>query len=182
MARPVVRDFTYYWSGMSNGHHVKELAIAISSRLQPSVVEVTSVNESIMRLRLRHSLGFISVVAVYAPTEVCETEEKEISYAKIDSVLDQCPCHDALIVLGDFYVKSRKRPRCDHTVFNLEKLKDLTFAQEYAVTVSNRFGVLDTIEDSEELWDTFKRETLEAAKECIGERPRLHLGRDAGKY
>ena len=50
------------------------------------------------------------------------------------------------------------------------------------MTVFNRFGVLDTLEDPEELWDTFKREALEAAKECIGERPRLHLGRDAGKY
>ena len=32
--------------------------------------------------------------------------------------------------------------------------------------------MLDTLEDPEEPWDTFKRETLEAAKECIGERPR----------
>ena len=44
----------------------------------------------------------MSVVAVYAPTEVCETEEKEMFYAKLDSVLDQCPCRDAFIVLGDF--------------------------------------------------------------------------------
>ena len=53
-------------------------------------------------------------------------------------------------------------------MFRLEKLKDLTCAQEYAVIVSNRFGVLDTLEEPEELWDTFKCETLEAGKECIG--------------
>ena len=61
-------------------------------------------------------------------------------------------------------------------MFHLEKLKDLTCAQEFAVTVSNWFGVLDTLEDSEELWDTFKHETLEAAKECIGECPRSWSG------
>ena len=44
--------FTYYWSGMSNGHHVKGLAIGVSSRLQPSVLEVTLVDEHIMRLKL----------------------------------------------------------------------------------------------------------------------------------
>ena len=44
------------------------------------------------------------------------------------------------------------------------------------MTVSNRFRVLDTFEDPEELWDTFKRETFEAAKECIGERPRSRSG------
>ena len=63
-------------TGMSNGHYVKGVAIGISSRLQPSVVEVTPVDERIMRIRLKHSLGFMSVVAVCAPTEVCETEEK----------------------------------------------------------------------------------------------------------
>ena len=84
------------------------------------------------------------------------------------------------------HMKSRKPPRCNHTVFHLEKLKDLTCAHEYAVTVSNRFGVLDTLEDPEELWHTFKLGTLEAAKECIRGPPKvkewLHLGRDAGKY
>ena len=96
------KGFTCYWSGMSNGHHVKGVAIGVSSRLlQPSVVEVTPVDERIMRLRLKHSLGFMSVVAVYTPTEVCETEE-EMFYAKLDSVVDQCSCREALIVLGDF--------------------------------------------------------------------------------
>ncbi|KAG0720099.1 Fanconi anemia group M [Chionoecetes opilio] len=47
--------------------------------------------------------------------------------------------------------------------------------------VSNRFDVLG---DPVELWDTFKRETLQAAKECIGEHPRSRRGfvaRDAGE-
>ena len=42
------KGFTYYWSGMSNGHHVKGVAIGMSSRLQPSVVEVTLVDEHII--------------------------------------------------------------------------------------------------------------------------------------
>ena len=44
----------------------------------------------------------MSVIAVYASTKVCETKEKEMFYGKLDSVLDQCPRRDALIVLGDF--------------------------------------------------------------------------------
>ena len=61
-------------------------------------------------------------------------------------------------------------------MFHLEKLKDLTCAHEYAVAVSNRFDVLGALGDPVELWDTFKRETLQAAKECIGERPRSRRG------
>ena len=59
MARPVVKGFTYYWTGMNNGYHVKGVAIGISSRLHPSVVEVIPVDERIMQLRLKHSLGFM---------------------------------------------------------------------------------------------------------------------------
>ncbi|KAG0728289.1 Craniofacial development protein 2 [Chionoecetes opilio] len=94
--------YTYYWSGMSNGHRVRGVAIGISSKLQPSVVDVTPVDERIMRVRMKHTLGFMSLVAVYAPTEMRKTEEKEMFYVKLDSVLDQCRPRDTLIVLGDF--------------------------------------------------------------------------------
>ena len=45
-------------------------------------------------------LGFMSVVAVYASTEMCETEE-EMFYLKLNSVLDQCPHRDVPFVLGN---------------------------------------------------------------------------------
>ena len=54
-----------------------------------------------MQLGLKHSLGFMSAVAVYVPTEVCETEEKEIICAKLESLPNQCPGHDELIILSD---------------------------------------------------------------------------------
>ncbi|KAG0721870.1 Ankyrin repeat and SOCS box protein 3 [Chionoecetes opilio] len=81
-----------------------------------------------------------------------------------------------LVATLKLHVKSRRISRGNHTVFHLEKLKDLTCAHEYAVAVSNRFDVLGALGDPVELWDTFKRETLQAAKECIGERPRSRRG------
>ena len=272
--------YTYYWSGRSDGAHLGGVAIGISSRLRSSVVGVTPVDERIMLLRLKHTVGFMSMVAVYAPTETSGLEEKEMFYAKLDSVVEQCPSRDTLIVLGDFnavtgteragyelcvgphgsgnrnvnssfllnfaksrrlriggswfqrrelrrwtwysnaggvakeidhilvstrwrilqncrvyrsaeffatdhrlvvatlqiHVRSKKIPRCDQSRLHLEKLREPACAQEYAVTVSNRFGVLDTLEDPEELWDSFKRETLKATEECVGQRPRSRSG------
>ena len=55
--------------------------------------------------------------------------------------------HRFVVATLKLHVKSKKPPRCDHTVSHLERLKDLTSAQEYAVTVSNRFGALNTLED-----------------------------------
>ena len=94
--------YTYHWSGRSDGHHLQGVAIAISSRLQPSVVEVAPVDERIMVMRMKHSFGFISLIAVYAPTDVSKPDVKEMFYAKLASVVDSCPQRDIRIVLGDF--------------------------------------------------------------------------------
>ncbi len=94
--------YTYYWSGCSNGSRTRGVAVAISDRFLSSVIKVTPVDERIMLVRLKHSLGFISLVAVYAPTENSNLEEKDMFYAKLDSIADQCPPGDTLLVLGDF--------------------------------------------------------------------------------
>ncbi|KAG0712627.1 Sodium/glucose cotransporter 4 [Chionoecetes opilio] len=101
------------------------------------------------------------------PSNLTEDGEQAVAF------LYEHPFWKALVVATlKLHVKSRRISRGNHTVFHLEKLKDLTCAHEYAVAVSNRFDVLGALEDPVELWDTFKRETLQAAKECIGERPR----------
>lgn len=66
---------TYYWSGKSDGARPKGVAIAISCNLQPSVVGITSVGEFVMLVRLKHTLGFTSLMAVHASTELCELEK-----------------------------------------------------------------------------------------------------------
>ena len=74
-------------------------------RLWPPIVVVTLIDNCtcIMRIRPKHNLGYMSAVAVYASNEMCETEGK-MFYGKLDSVLDQCLCRHALIVLGYFMV------------------------------------------------------------------------------
>ena len=55
------------------------------------MVEVTPVDERIMVMRLKLSLGFMSLTAVDAPTDVCKLDVKEMFYAKLASVSDRCP-------------------------------------------------------------------------------------------
>ena len=94
--------YTYYWSGRSDGYHSQGVAVAVSNKLTPMMMEVTPVNERIMRLRIRHSLGVISLVSVDAPTEASDLTLKETFSATLESVVDQCPRQDTLTVLGDF--------------------------------------------------------------------------------
>ena len=55
-----------------------------------------------MRLRIRHSFGVVSLVSEYAPTEASDLTMKDVFYAMHESVVDQCPRRDTLLVLGDF--------------------------------------------------------------------------------
>ncbi len=76
--RPGSGGYFYYWSGSSDGARLGVVAIVIFSRLLSSVVGVTPVDELIILLRLKHTLGSMSLVAVYAPTETSELEGKEM--------------------------------------------------------------------------------------------------------
>ena len=74
----------------------------MSNKLTPMIIEVTPVNERNMRLRIRQSLGVISLVSLYAPTEASDLTVKDAFYATLESVVGQCPRRDTLLVLGDF--------------------------------------------------------------------------------
>ena len=63
----------------------------MSNKLTPMIIEVTPVNERIMRLRIRHSLGVVSLVSVYAPTEASDLTVKDAFCAVFESLVDQCP-------------------------------------------------------------------------------------------
>ena len=89
----MVGGYTYYWSGRSDGYHVQGVAVAVSNKLTPMITEVTPINERVMRLRIRHSLGIVSLVSVYAPTEASDLTVEDALFA---------PRQDMLLDLGDF--------------------------------------------------------------------------------
>ena len=41
--------YTYDWAGRSDGYHAQGVAVAVSNKLTPMIIEVTPVNERIMR-------------------------------------------------------------------------------------------------------------------------------------
>ena len=45
----MVCGYTYYWSGRSDGYHAQGVAVALCKKLTSMIIEVTPVNELIMR-------------------------------------------------------------------------------------------------------------------------------------
>ena len=68
----MVGGYTYYWSGRSDGYHTQGVAVAVSTMLTPRIIEETLVNECIMRLRIYHSLGVVSLVSGYVSAGVMD--------------------------------------------------------------------------------------------------------------
>ena len=98
----VVGGYTYYWSGRPDGRHTEGVAVAVANWLVPMIMQVTPVDERMMRLRIKHSLGAISLVVVYAPTEMANRDTKEAFYVSLQSEVGRCPSRDTLLVVGDF--------------------------------------------------------------------------------
>ena len=55
----IAGGYTDYWSGRSDGDHAQGVAVAVSNKVTPMIIEVTPVNECIMRRRIHHSLGAV---------------------------------------------------------------------------------------------------------------------------
>ena len=59
------------------------------------------VSERILRIRLKSHIGFMSLIAVYAPTNVPGNEEQtEAFYQSLQSVVEQVPVRDMLLIMG----------------------------------------------------------------------------------
>ena len=53
--------YTYYYSGCNDGSQTEGMALAVTDRFLSSVTKFTPVDERIMLVGLKHTLGFISL-------------------------------------------------------------------------------------------------------------------------
>ena len=136
--------YTYYWSRCSDSYNVQGVAVAVSNKLTPMIIEVAPDNERIMRLRIRHCLGDVSLVSVHAPTEASDLTMKDTFYAMLKSVVDQYSRQDTLLILGDFNAstgtdrdgyETRFGPRWSGNV-NQNSTKFLDFARSHGLRVA----------------------------------------------
>ena len=97
-----VGGYTYFWSGSRTGAHFGGVAIAVADALLPAIDNICYVSDRLMSLRLRHNTGVLTVVSVYAPTNVGREEDKILFYRQLRSVAESCPARDTLLVMGDF--------------------------------------------------------------------------------
>ena len=72
--------------------------------LKQTIMDFRAINDRLCTLRMRGKFFNISLINVHAPTEDKEEEEKDLFYGRLARIVDACPRHDLIIILGDFCV------------------------------------------------------------------------------
>ena len=78
------------------------VAILISPAMFSALVSWRAVSDRLLHARFMHRHGYLTVISVYAPTEISPMESKEKFYDDLSALISHTPPHDKLIVAGDF--------------------------------------------------------------------------------
>jgi len=105
-----LEDTTIVYSGMAKeGSHNRRrgVAVLLSKRASFAWEAANSVfvpvSDRILRIRLKSHTGFMSIIAVYAPTNEPGNEaDTEAFYHSLQSVVSQVPPQDMMLLVGDF--------------------------------------------------------------------------------
>ena len=98
----------YSGSPVEDPHHRRRgVAVVMSERAASAWKFAGSVfdpsSERLLRLRLKSHSGFLSIIAVYAPTNELANEEESIAfYEELQECVRQVPRGDMLMIMGDF--------------------------------------------------------------------------------
>ncbi|KAK2718173.1 hypothetical protein QYM36_005477, partial [Artemia franciscana] len=89
-------------SGRTDGTHRQGVGFILSPTTKKALISFTPVSEGIATIRLKGSVSNLTIIQVYAPDSARSDEECEQFYFQLQSVTDQTPKKDMLIVMGDF--------------------------------------------------------------------------------
>jgi exonuclease III len=96
---------------MYSGHDTYRkngVGMIITNQVEKSLIGYKAVNDRIMYIRVKARPVNISCIQVYAPTTSVETEDIEEFYRNLQSVLNEIPNKDVLILMGDWNSKIGK--------------------------------------------------------------------------
>lgn len=94
-----------FYSGSLNGRHEYGTGFVVSNRILNKIINFRPVNERICYMRFNGKFYNLSMIAVHAPTEESDEEEKDTFYEQLDTIISETPKQDMLLLCGDFNAK-----------------------------------------------------------------------------
>ena len=82
-------------------HRQHGVALVISPQLVNSLQSWSPISDRLLQSRFSHKHGHLTVVVVYAPTEIADDDTKDSFYHQFSAAIATVPPHDILVILGD---------------------------------------------------------------------------------
>ena len=93
-----------YFSGKEDKHE-REVGFLMHKDIVKSVMRCRPISSRLMTVRLRANPFSITIIQVYAPTSSYDGSDVDEFCRKLQSLVDQTPKQDILVVQGDWNAK-----------------------------------------------------------------------------
>uniref|UniRef100_A0A2C9LCX7 Endonuclease/exonuclease/phosphatase domain-containing protein n=1 Tax=Biomphalaria glabrata TaxID=6526 RepID=A0A2C9LCX7_BIOGL len=96
------KDYSFFWQGKTESE-VREhgVGFAVKNTLLNTVELKCNGSERLLSLRLKTSIGHVTLIYAYAPTLSSTPEAKDMFYDNLSSALSEIPTTEQVIILGD---------------------------------------------------------------------------------
>ncbi|XP_071652502.1 craniofacial development protein 2-like [Temnothorax longispinosus] len=119
------KEFAIYYSGTPNKAGQKGTGFWVNKDMKNKILGFEPVSERICKLRVKGKFNNLTLVSIYAPTEVSEEEEAELFYHMLERTCESINRYDTLVLLRDFNAKIGKEDFV-RTVTDMHSLHDET--------------------------------------------------------
>ena len=96
-------NYTFFWQGLADTERrLYGVGFAVNNKLLSKTTTPKAKSERIISLQLSTKTGTAHIISAYAPTLDADSDLKDKFYEDLQTVTDEIPSRDQIILLGDF--------------------------------------------------------------------------------
>ncbi|KAK3561878.1 hypothetical protein QTP86_017458 [Hemibagrus guttatus] len=143
-ARSIGAGFKLFYYGVDSKRNAVD--VVLKEEFVRNVLEVKSVSDRVMSLKLEIEGVMLNVVSGYAPQVGCELEEKERFWSELDEVMESIPTGERVVIGADFNGHVGEGNTGDEEVMGKFGVKERNLEGQMVVDFAKRMdmGVVNT--------------------------------------
>ncbi|KAK3519256.1 hypothetical protein QTP70_023102 [Hemibagrus guttatus] len=138
-ARSIGAGFKLFYYGVDSKRNW--VGVVLKQEFVRNVLEVKSVSDRVMSLKLEIEGVMLNVVSGYAPQVGCELEEKERFWSELDEVMESIPTGERVVIGVDFNGHVGEGNRGDEEVMGKFGVKERNLEGQMVVDFTKRMDM-----------------------------------------